>query len=94
MKKLSPEFVSALQEFLRTFVLGMVTPLGAALLIIKSGINVEVGGFNINWLLAGSILLSGSIGTFHTSLLSAIDKYVHKVGISTPMDFKSFDKLK
>ncbi len=91
---MNPQFVSALQEFFRTFVLGMVVPVGAFLLVIKSGINIEVGGFVINWLLAWSVLASGAISALHTSLLSAVDKYLHKSGVETPLDFKGLDNLK
>lgn len=94
MSKLKPELVSAIQEFLRTLVLGMMTPIAASLLVLKSGINVEVGGFEINWLLAASVLVSGLISAFQTSLLSAVDKYIHKIGVTSIFDFKSLDTLK
>lgn len=91
---MKPEIISALQEFLRTFVFGMVVPVGAFLLVIKSGINVEVGGFNINWLLGASVLASGAISALNTAIVSAVDKFIHKNGISTPLDFKALDDLK
>lgn len=91
---MSKELVSALQEFLRTFLLGLFIPLGATLLVVKNGINIEVGGFDINWLLALSIFVSGVISSLQVAVMSAADKYLHKKGVETPLDFKSLDSLK
>lgn len=91
---MSKEFISALQEFLRTFIQGMVVPFGAAVTIIAKGINTDVGGFNVNWLLVSSILAVGALYALQTGIVSAIDKWLHKKGVETPLDFKSLDGLK
>lgn len=85
--------IEALKELTRTFILGMVPVLGGILLFIKSGINVEVGGFNINWMVALAMLVAGAIGTLQTALMSALDKWLHENDVKTVLDLKSFDSL-
>lgn len=85
--------LEGVKEFIRTFILGMVVPIGATLVIINNGINVVVGGFNINWLLAASILASGAVSALNTSFMSAIDKWAHKMEFKTPLDLTAMDKL-
>lgn len=87
-------FISAVQEFLRTIALGMIPVIGGILLFIKSGINVEVGTFNINWMICLAMLVYGFIGVFQTALMSAADKWLHKAGVETPLDLKVLDSLK
>ena len=94
MKKLPAALVSALQEFLRTFVFAFLPPVITSLGVIISGIDIVVGGFSIRWILIASILVSGVVSAFQTALISAGDKWLFKKGIETPMDFKSFDSLK
>ena len=91
---MSTEFVSALQELIRTWIQGMVVPVGASLIIIARGIDTEVGGFNINWLLAVSVLASGAIYSLNTAIVSAVDKYFHKKGVETVLDIKVMYQLK
>lgn len=91
---LSEPLVEAVKQFLRTIVLGMIPVIGAILLFIKSGINVEVGSFNINWAIALAMLVSGFISVVQTSLMSALDKWLHEKDIKTPLDLRSLDVLK
>lgn len=86
--------VEGLKEFIRTLLLGMLPVFGAVLLFIKSGINIEVGTFNINWMIAVAMLVSGFLGVFQTALMSAADKWLHKTGVETPLDLKALDSLK
>lgn len=91
---MSNELVEAVKEFLRTFMLGEIPVLSAILLFIKSGINVEVGTFNINWIVALAMLVSGTIGVFQTALMSAGDKWLHEKDVRTVLDLKGLDALK
>ena len=91
---ISNEIVEAIKEFLRTFMLGEIPVLSAILLFIKSGINVEVGTFNINWIVAAAMLASGTIGVFQTALMSAADKWLHEKDVRTVLDLKGLDVLK
>lgn len=91
---MKPEIISAIQEGMRTFVIGEIFVLIAVLGVVKSGINTELGTFIIAWNVAGAVLASGSIVNLQTALGSAIDKFLHKSGVQTPLDFKSLDNLK
>lgn len=92
--KLSTQFVEALKEFLRTVVLGLVPALVASLGIIWNGIDTDAGTFDIAWNLVAAVFAANAIVVFQTSLMSALDKFLHKNKIETPLDFKSLDALK
>lgn len=91
---MNKEYISAIQEFLRTWVLGIIPGLIGAIGVVIAGIDTEVGGVRINWILAGSILAVQTLSSLQTAIMSAVDKFIHKSGISTPLDFKSLDSLK
>jgi hypothetical protein len=92
--KLPEAVVEGIKEFIRTFILGMLIPIGAALGVIQAGINVELGTFLIQWNLALAVLASGAVGSLNTAIASAFDKWLHEKEIKTPLDLKSLDVLK
>lgn len=94
MKKLSPEFVSAVQEFLRTIAAGEILTLVTVLGIITAGINKELGTFMIEWNVAGAVFVAETIVVVKTALVKSVDKYIHKNGISTVLDIRALDSLK
>lgn len=89
----SQPVIEGFKEFVRTMILGLVPVVGAILLFIKSGINVEVGSFNINWMIALAMLVSGFIGVMQTAIMSAFDKWLHKIDVRTPLDLRGMDSL-
>lgn len=91
---MSKEVVEALKETLRTFILGMIPVTIGVLAVIKSGIDVVVGGFSIKWILVFSIFVSGAIGAAQTAIMSGADKWIHEKKIETPLDLKSMDSLR
>lgn len=91
---MSAAFVEALKQFLRTLVLGFIPILGGVLLFIKSGIDTDLGTFNIKWLIVLAMLASGMIGVIQTALMSGFDKWLHEKDVKTPLDLKSMDSLK
>lgn len=91
---MSKAVVEALKEFIRTLVLGMIPVLVGALAIVKLGIDVEVGGFSIRWILVLAVLASGFVSVVQTALMSAGDKWLHSNDIKTILDLKSMDSLK
>ena len=91
---MTSQFVSAIQEAIRTFILGMILVLVAVLGIIYSGINQELGTFLIEWNVALAVLTGGAITNLQTAIMSGLDKYLYKSGIDTPLNLKSMDKLK
>lgn len=91
---LSKPLVEAIKEFARTFILGEIMVLIAVLGIVKSGINVEIGTFVVQWNVALATFASSTIGVVMTALPSAVDKWLHEKDVKTPLDLKSFDALK
>ena len=92
--KLSKELTEAVKELIRTFILGEIPVLIAILGVIKSGIDTEVGGFFVKWILVLAILTAGTLGVLQTALMSALDKWLHEKDVKTPLDLKSLDILK
>lgn len=90
---LSKPVIEGFKEFIRTMILGFVPVIGAILLFIKSGINVEVGSFNINWMIALAMLISGFIGIVQTAIMSGFDKWLHENDVKTPLDLRGMDSL-
>lgn len=91
---MNEELVSSVQEGLRTFIIGEIFVVIAVLGIIKAGINVELGTFVIAWNVAGAVAASASIVNLQTAIGSALDKFLHKNDVSTPLDLKFMDSLK
>ena len=91
---MKPEVIAAIQEGLRTFLIASIFVLIGTLGIVKGGINVELGTFVIEWNLALAFAVSGTITNIQTALGSALDKFLHKIGVETPLDLKSLDKFK
>lgn len=83
---MSKEIAESIKTFIRTLVLGLIPVISAVLLFIKSGIDIEVGAFNINWIIALAILSSGFIGVVQTALMTAVDKWLHEKDVKTPLD--------
>jgi type IV secretory pathway VirB2 component (pilin) len=94
MKRLSPEMLSAVQEFLRTLVLGEIFTFLAVITIIAAGINRELGTFVIEWNVALAVFVADTLVNLKTSIASAVDKYMHKSGVKTVLDFKGLDTFK
>lgn len=91
---MSDQLVEALKEFIRTLILGMIPVASGVVLFIKSGIDVEVGTFNINWIIAWAMTVAGFLGVVQTSMMSALDKFLHESKVKTPLDLKPLDALK
>lgn len=91
---MNTQTVEALKELLRTFVLGLIPVLILTLGVVVSGIDTEAGTFNIAWPVALAVFLAGAITVIQTSVMSALDKFMHKHNIDMPQDFKSLDSLK
>lgn len=91
---MSNQLVEALKEFLRTIILGEIPILGGILLFIKSGIDITVGTFNINWMIALAMFVSGTIGVVQTALMSAADKWLHVNDVKTVLDLEGLNRLK
>lgn len=89
--KSNPEIVSAMQEALRTFVIGEIMALIPVLGIIATGIDIEVGGFNIRWLLAASLMAHSTITNVQTAIGRGIEKYLYKTSGENPLSFKSLE---
>ena len=89
--KLSEEAVGAIQEFLRTLVIGELFTLMAVLTIMASGINKELGTFVIEWNIALAVFVGDTLVNLKVALGSAIDKFLHKSGVETPLDMKALD---
>ncbi len=68
----------------------LITVLG----VVAAGINKELGLFLIQWNVAGAIFVAETIINIKLALASAADKYIHKSGVTTALDFNSLDKLK
>lgn len=81
------------KEFVRTMGLGMLIPVGAALGVVKQGIDVELGTFLIQWNVSGAILVAGFVGALQVAIPSAVDKWLHKKNVETPFDLKIMDKM-
>lgn len=92
--KLSSATVEGIKEFFRTLILGMIIPIGSTIGIIKAGVNVDLGTFGIQWNLALAILVSGFLGSLQVALPKALDKWLHKNSVSTPLDLTRLDSLK
>lgn len=92
--KLSSPVLEGLKEFIRTVVLGEIPVLIGVLSIVKSGIDIEVGGFKVNGLLALAVFVSGTISVIQTALMSGLDKWLHKSDVKTVLDLTSMDTLK
>jgi len=92
--KLSPEVVSAVQEFLRTLVIGELFTLMAVITIVVSGINRELGTFGIEWNIALAVFIADTLVNLKVALGSSIDKFLHKSGVETPLDMKVLDYKK
>lgn len=88
------ELVSAIQEFLRTLIIGEIFVLMEILGIIYLGINQELGTFIIQWNVALAVFVAQTVLLVKVSLGSALDEYLHKQGIQTPLDLQSLDALK
>lgn len=91
---MKPEVISAFQQFLRIFILGEIAVFLTVLGVIAGGINTELGTFMIEWNVAGAVAVVETIAAFKIATASAIDKFIHKSGVSTPLDFKGLDGLK
>lgn len=85
--------VEALKEFVRTFVLGLIPGVVAAIAVINNGINTDTGEFNIMWTVVVAVLVSNILTVFQTALLKAADKWLHKHGVETALDMKALDRL-
>lgn len=86
--------LEGLKEFIRTFALGEIPVLIGVLAIVKSGIDIQVGGFRINGILALAVFANGTITVVQTSLMSAADKWLHKSDVKTVLDLEGMDSLK
>lgn len=94
MKQIEKEaLLEGVKELIRTVILGMVIPVGAVLIVIKAGINVDLGTFLIPWNIAGAILASGFIGSLQTAIPSAVDKWLHKSDVKSPLDLRGLDTI-
>ena len=91
---MSNALTEAIKEFIRTLLLGEIPAVIATLGAMKSGIDAELGTFVVEWTLVGAVFVSYTIVNVQTALVRALDKYIHKNGIKTPLDLTSLDSLK
>lgn len=89
---MSAEFRSALQEFLRTLSMGIILGLVSVIGIVLAGINKELGTFAIEWNVALATFVVEVLVTAKLALASGVDKWFHKKGVETPLNFKGLDK--
>ena len=69
-------------------ILGLVSVIG----IILAGINKELGTFAIEWNVALATFTVEVLVTVKLALASGVDKWFHKKGVETPLNFKVLDK--
>ena len=85
--------IEALKELLRTFILGLIPPIVSVIYLIRDGINLETGEFNIAWVIVVAVLVSNALTVLGTAIMSALDKWLHENNVETPLDLKSLDKF-
>lgn len=91
---MSDELVSALQTFLRSVVIGLLMTTIVILGVAMSGINKDTGEISINWAVIKAIFFVEMIVVVRNAIPAAIDRYLHKSGIETPLNMKGLDQLR
>lgn len=91
---MSPNFVEAIKELLRTWALAIIAALVVAIGMVVQGISTSTGEFAINWPVVVAIVATGALTGLQTAIASAVDKFLHKSGVETPLDLESLDSLK
>lgn len=91
---MSDELVSALQTFLRSIVIGLLMTTITILGIAMSGVDKDTGAISINWAVIRAVFFVEMAVVVRNAIPSAIDRYLHKSGIKTPLDMEGLDQLR